>query len=322
MNRLFDYLKARAAATNLAIALHARVQTPRGRRILDLLLLPWGLLRWLLTPIFRLFGAGRRKYRLTAVAIVKNEAPYLAEWIAYHRLIGVNHFCIYDNDSTDATREVLAPYIADGTVFYRRLPGRLRQYDAYNHALLHFGKTSEYMLFLDLDEFLYSADGDPLSHLTQIFARNRHIGGVAINWAIFGSAHRVSMPEGLVIESYTLRGEESFEKNRHVKTLCRPESVVGFINPHAAVYGIGKYAVTVAGVETYGPLTEQVLFEPVRINHYFTKSLAEFALKRNRGKADNPTPRDMNEFNLHDVNDILDEGMLAFIDGVRARLPR
>ena len=39
-------------------------------------------------------------------AITKNEGPFIAEWVAYHYLLGVEHFVIYDNRSDDATVEV------------------------------------------------------------------------------------------------------------------------------------------------------------------------------------------------------------------------
>ena len=48
---------------------------------------------------------------LSLCAIVKNEAPYLPEWIEFYKLVGVEKFYIYDNDSTDNTKEVLKPYI-------------------------------------------------------------------------------------------------------------------------------------------------------------------------------------------------------------------
>lgn len=38
---------------------------------------------------------------LSIGAIFKDEAPYLAEWIEFHRLVGVEHFFLYDNLSTD-----------------------------------------------------------------------------------------------------------------------------------------------------------------------------------------------------------------------------
>ena len=39
--------------------------------------------------------------RLAIGAIVKNEGPYLLEWIAFHRVVGVDRFFIADNASTD-----------------------------------------------------------------------------------------------------------------------------------------------------------------------------------------------------------------------------
>ena len=50
-------------------------------------------------------------YDLTITAIFKNEGHYLKEWLDYHLLAGVEHFYLYNNDSTDNYKEVLAPYI-------------------------------------------------------------------------------------------------------------------------------------------------------------------------------------------------------------------
>src|SRR5207248_10986601 len=51
---------------------------------------------------------------LAICAIFKNEAPYLREWIEFHRLVGVSHFYLYRNGSTDDWEPVLRPYIGDG----------------------------------------------------------------------------------------------------------------------------------------------------------------------------------------------------------------
>jgi hypothetical protein len=42
-------------------------------------------------------------------AVFRDEAPYLAEWVEFHRLVGVEHFFLYDDRSRDASRDVLAP---------------------------------------------------------------------------------------------------------------------------------------------------------------------------------------------------------------------
>ena len=41
----------------------------------------------------------------------KNEAPNLKEWLEYHHMVGVQHFALYNNNSTDDYRSVLDPYV-------------------------------------------------------------------------------------------------------------------------------------------------------------------------------------------------------------------
>ena len=50
-------------------------------------------------------------YDLAIVAIFKDEGKYLKEWLDYHLLAGVDHFYLYNNDSSDDYAEVLAPYV-------------------------------------------------------------------------------------------------------------------------------------------------------------------------------------------------------------------
>ena len=91
---------------------------------------------------------------LSVVAILKNEAPYLKEWLDYHLLAGVEHFYLYDNDSTDNQAEVVAPYVKAGLVDYTLLPGKAMQYAAYDDAVKRFKFHSRYMAFIDCDEFI------------------------------------------------------------------------------------------------------------------------------------------------------------------------
>lgn len=72
---------------------------------------------------------------LSLCAIVKNEAPYLPEWIEFYKLVGVEKFYIYDNESSDNTKEVLKPYIDAGDVVYTYQPGQAQQVVAYNDAV-------------------------------------------------------------------------------------------------------------------------------------------------------------------------------------------
>ena len=49
-------------------------------------------------------------------AIFKNETPYLREFIELHRIVGVEKFILYQNNSSDDYHSVLDPYVAQGIV--------------------------------------------------------------------------------------------------------------------------------------------------------------------------------------------------------------
>ena len=96
----------------------------------------------------------KNKYFLSAVLMVKNAACYMDEWINYHKLVGVDHFYIYDNESTDNLKEVLKPYIKSGLVTYTYWKGKGQQRVIYTDALLKYMDNSKWMTFIDDDEFI------------------------------------------------------------------------------------------------------------------------------------------------------------------------
>src|SRR5262249_4766808 len=53
---------------------------------------------------------------LSIATIVRNEAPYLAEWLEFHRMLGVEHIYFYDNESTDDSIGVISPFAQDNFV--------------------------------------------------------------------------------------------------------------------------------------------------------------------------------------------------------------
>ena len=94
------------------------------------------------------------KYYLTVCAIAKNEGPYFKEWIEWHRKQGVEKFYIYDNESTDCTKEVLEPYIESGLVEYRYWPGQKQQLATYDDCFERHRLEARWIAVIDLDEFI------------------------------------------------------------------------------------------------------------------------------------------------------------------------
>ena len=92
---------------------------------------------------------------LGIAVIIKNEGPYIEEWVRYHLLVGAGIIYIYDNESTDNTRQILEPYINSGKVVYKYFPGIAMQLPAYNDALRRYKNSCKYIAFIDADEFLF-----------------------------------------------------------------------------------------------------------------------------------------------------------------------
>src|SRR5688572_1067673 len=97
------------------------------------------------------------KPTITLCAVLKNEAPYVLEWIAYHRAIGVSEFLLYDNESTDLTTQLLENLEKLGIVTVLPWPtveGVSPQLSALNHTLLRAEGSASFVANIDLDEFL------------------------------------------------------------------------------------------------------------------------------------------------------------------------
>ena len=59
------------------------------------------------------------------VSAMRNEGPFVLEWLAYHRVIGVDQVVIVSNGSTDGSDELLTALAAAGELtFLRTTPAR------------------------------------------------------------------------------------------------------------------------------------------------------------------------------------------------------
>jgi hypothetical protein len=221
---------------------------------------------------------------LSICAVYRDEAPYLREWVEFHRLVGVERFFLYNNDSVDDHREALAPYLDDGSVTIHDWPQWPAHVQTYDDCLKRHREDSRWIAFIDLDEFLFSPQKTPLPVLLREY---EEFPGVGVNWAAFGSSGHETRPSGLVLESY-VRRTEAIGVNRHIKSIVNPMRVRAFASTHFFMFDRGLTVDERRRPITGPPLsmTEGVSFERLRVNHYVIKSEEEFRLKVARGPAD------------------------------------
>ncbi len=244
------------------------------------------------------------EHYLSVCAIAKNEGPYFKEWIEWHLNHGVEKFYIYDNESTDGTKDILLPFIQSGVVVYKFWPGNRRQLAAYDDCLEHFRFSSRWIAFIDLDEFIVPVKD---ASIPDFLKRFESFAAVEINWLIYGSSGRKTKSPGTMIERFRFHSKPSHYLNRHVKSIVNPRQVYTMIGCHEAAKISGFIS------DSHGqPVRKNFRERPpqqdiIRINHYAVRSYEEFIEKQARGRASGTQTTVKSEyFTQYDLNDIED----------------
>lgn len=242
------------------------------------------------------------KIRLAVCAIAKNEGPYFKEWLDWHISQGVEKFYIYDNESTDCTREVLAPYIESGVVEYIYYPGYRRQIAAYDDCIDRHRFDTRWLAFIDLDEFIV-----PLRDrsITEFLTGFEDSPVVEINWLIYGSGGAEKKSAVPVMERFRRHSIPSHRLNRHVKSIVNPRRVFTMTGCHEAARIDGVAADSHGDPITHNFREREPQQDVIRINHYAVRSKEEFIEKQNRGRASGSQRTiSLDYFNRYDLNDI------------------
>ena len=166
-------------------------------------------------------------YLFTAV---RNEAPFLIEWIAYHKVIGFENIIVAANPSTDGTDELLAALAEAGEIMFvphdppegvgpQRHAARL----ANERNLIPDGAWASW---LDADEFLNIHAGD--GRLEALIDKIGDRACILVPWRIFGDGGNRTFEGRHLSENFVLASKDSFPHNREVKSFFRKgEGIVG-----------------------------------------------------------------------------------------------
>lgn len=294
----------------------------------------------------------------TAVcAIVRNEARYVVEWVAYYAAIGVDGFVIYDNGSTDGTVDTVARMaecvpitliswpppethipMSFGEVYnlidsghgpdvrnWYEIRSISPQITAYNHALHEFGGLYDWMLYIDADEFFVPLRDAGIHQFLARFETDPSVSEIAINEKYFGSSGLRTYEDRPVIDRFVRCAAPQFDGHLHVKSFIRPAAVEAMMI-HGAKLRTGRCVddrgetVTLQG---YG-LSDRISMYYGQINHYSVKSWEEYGDKAKRGRVSMPdTSSEKYEgygdeyFNRQDRNEDEDWAIQRFLGAVR-----
>lgn len=299
-------------------------------------------------------GAGRK----VLFSAMKNEAPFVLEWIAYHKVIGFDEIVICSNPSNDGMEEILAALAGAGEIRHLQTvttPGKSAQ----NIAAAAFARNvgfvdGNWYLWLDGDEFLNVHVGDrTLDALISAIGSRKC---ALINWRIFGANgnptfggrfvdpafvgaanpdHATNLEQKALFRfSPDFRGFALFGINRPLvarRSALRAEDVVtGSAMPPSNTVRINQRWLFGADIGGTARVTrEEFGWSLAQINHYIVRTPEYFALKRQRGRGYKPDSvgaannRHTEQFfREHDRNEAEDRSILHWQDSVSAEMER
>ena len=239
----------------------------------------------------------------TLVACMKNEAPFILEWIAYHRSIGVDRFLIYTNDCCDGTDKILAQLDTMGLVEHRvnkDWRGKSPQQHALNQSLHEPAvQNATWVLHIDIDEFVNIKCGD--GTLAALFKSVPSATHIAMTWRLFGHGGVTDFRDQLICEQFHHCAPAYCPKPHSawgIKTLGRNIGAyekLGCHRPNRLRSSARQKIrwVNGSGTDVTDDLAERgwrsnrstVGYDLVQLNHYALRSAESFLVKRERGRA-------------------------------------
>lgn len=165
------------------------------------------------------------------VSAMRNEGPFVLEWLAYHRVIGVDRVVIVSNGSTDGSDDLLAALAEAGEItFLRTTPGYgvAPQEAAVQAFEAEVGyQRGAWYLWLDADEFLNVHVGDRT--VQALLDRLGGAGALMLNWRLFGSGGNDSFPGRHISGHFTGASKQGFVANLETKPMfCFGDRFAGF----------------------------------------------------------------------------------------------
>jgi len=268
-----------------------------------------------------------KKVFLTLGAVVRDQEHYIQEWLTFHHLMGVERFVIALHKCKDKTLQKIEQLPFQKKIRIAKITNNEQfvQMGTYQWIADEFGKYTEWMMFLDSDEFFFGTREDDLRVLLANDYKDHT--GLAAHWMEFGSNGHVLRPP-LRIEAFTKRAADNCGAHYLFKTIFKPKHLVKILSPH--LVRCEPMLVT----EDHQPVKEewnhcgdrQPTWNHVRCNHYHTGSMEDWVQRVRRGQCNDAIDTDFANlyncrvFKERDRDEVTDTAILRFLKPVKGVL--
>lgn len=247
--------------------------------------------------------AGTLNERILIVTTMKNEGPFILEWLAYHMSIGVTDFVVYTNDCTDGTDAMFDLLAAKGLVDHRENPyretGQKPQHAAYLAAQsTPKAEQADWIICMDVDEYINIHVGDGTLH--DLFDAVPEANIWSMTWRLFGNAEVDRFEDKFITEQFLRCAPQICRKPHQAwgfKAMFRNNGYYKKFGVHRPVGLQPEFKDHIHWVNGSGErMPENILrtgwrntvssygYDLVTLNHYALRSCESFLVKRDRGR--------------------------------------
>jgi hypothetical protein len=214
------------------------------------------------------------------MAIFKNEAMGIREWIEHYKWQGVDEILLLDNNSSDDWRHKIVGL--ENNVTIMSAPRDHVQTENYVNLGLPWLKANgvQVVAILDLDEYMFGTDGRTLKeHIVEVFGSVGRPSQFTCKWHMFGSSGLEEQPESIRASFTWKKSEEDW----NIKSVFWLDDLVNTNTAegvHKFFHGVNQHTCKVSGVTLGCP-------SGLQLNHYSIQSKEFYEkIKIQRGAVD------------------------------------
>jgi len=263
--------------------------------------------------------------KIAIVAMFKNEALGIREWLDHYMWQGIDSILLLDNGSTDIWEPIVQEY---SRVTVHDAPLRHNQVKYYDKSLSWLRENNiDIAIFADIDEFIFSLDERSLQEVLLEFFFDPAMADVSelfIPWSQFGSSGLEHQPESVRFGFTWRKSNGPGIRNSNGKTFFRVKEIlkaeihVPPMKTGRLVYAGDRYERELltdmfdsraVDIFTSGP--------PLQLNHFAIQSMDFYRnVKMTRGAADMldfEEIRTWKYFQFYDYHDVEDTFLRDYV---------
>ncbi|MBK5934922.1 glycosyl transferase family 2 [Rhodovulum imhoffii] len=242
------------------------------------------------------------KQTYTLISTMKNEGPFILEWIAHYKALGFDYLVVQTNDCEDTTVDILKALERRGLAIHRGT--RVWSSTSIHRAALKQAQRNpevqqaDWIFVCDADEYLNVHVGDG-SVQALVAAAGEGADVISVPWRVFGPSGVHRFVDRPVTEQFTMAEhppEARPEAGKFMKSLFTGLPRFKRVGLHAPIPKddqAEQIRVELPGgvlfAEGESRVGAALSFEAAQVNHYALRSGESFLVKRARGRANHMT---------------------------------